>query len=180
MLFRSVPKSKGSPFDKDDEDMDDLDALLAEQEEHLKSTTTQQGTVPLAQGKMSTRPEEDEFPIDEDDDLDALLADQEARETLNKQGSLPPSTSAISSAPVMPAMDEDLAEADADGADMFSSSPVRGTASSSLLRKGEHGSENTRVKTPDPQQRDEDNNQADKEEESQGLDADDMFPSSPV
>ncbi len=66
---------------------------------------------------------------------------------------------------------------------MFSSSPVRGTASSRLAPGGEHPFESAEEEATNPRQEGENNAQAvqgDKEEESQGLDADDMFPSSPV
>lgn len=94
-----------------DEDMDDLDALLAEQETRSKPEHVQ-GAVPAGESEdqvMQAREEED-F-LDEDDDLDALIMEQEQ----NNVNTKPASTIANEESK------------DQDGADMFSSSPIRGT-----------------------------------------------------
>lgn len=163
-------ESKSSPVDEDDEDMDDLDALLAEQEQRSRPPAVQEVTGVPSQDKTVSGLEEDEFPMD-DDELDALLADQEAQQTRSEQ---------IQLAPALPVTHREVPEAEADGADMFSSSPVRGTASTSMPPGGEDDFGSAGAKPTDVQQLDEGNMQGDKEEESQGLDADDMFSSSPV
>ncbi|KAJ9607994.1 chromosome segregation in meiosis- protein [Cladophialophora chaetospira] len=175
-----APKSQSQSFDDDDEDMDDLDALLAEQEARSRSNAAREvNGAPALEGALPG-PMEDEFPVDDEDDLDALLADQEARETLQEHVPPPPSTSAKSSVPAMPIMHGEIAEAEVDGADMFSSSPVRGTTPTSMLPGDEDLSASAGVEATPPHEQDEDKVQGDKEEESQGLDADDMFSSSPV
>ncbi|KIW67368.1 hypothetical protein PV04_06629 [Phialophora macrospora] len=188
-----LPKPRNLPFgEDDDEDMDDLDALLAEQESRSKSTSVQKeadNRPSTAQSKVSPTPDEDEFPIDESDDLDALLAEQEARAPLAEQITMPSSTAAEHSAPAPKAMDEELAEAqpeaeaEADGADMFPSSPVQGTASSRMLPSGGRELDGPEEEAVNLREIHEDDVQAakpGKEEDSQGLDADDMFSSSPV
>ena len=171
----SLNQSKTSPFDED-EDMDDLEALLAEQETRSKTDTSHKETT---QSKAFPHRIEEEFPIEEDDDLEALLAEQETREPLHNQPALPKSTAAHSSTPV----DEQPQDMEEDGADMFSSSPVRGTASSRFVPDGEDGAESSGQQSTNVHDTDEDqlkDIQGSKEEESQGLDAGDMFSSSPL
>jgi replication fork protection complex subunit Csm3/Swi3 len=190
-----LPKPQNLPFgEDDDEDMDDLDALLAEQESRSKSTTVRKqpdNRPSTAQSKVSPTPaDEEEFPIDETDDLDALLAEQEARASPAEQVAIASTTAAELSAPALRAMDEEVAEvpaeteaeAEADGADMFPSSPVQDTASSRLLPSGRRELDSPEEETVNIQAIDEGDVQATKaaKEDSQGLDADDMFSSSPV
>ncbi|EXJ58794.1 hypothetical protein A1O7_06224 [Cladophialophora yegresii CBS 114405] len=188
-----LTRPQSLPFgENDDEDLDDLDALLAEQESRSKRTALQKepDNMPLTtQGKASPAPDEDEFPVDEDDDLAALLADPEtdAGAVPSEQAPIPSSAAAEISAPALNVMNEEGAEAQteaqADGADMFSSSPVRGTVSSHMFPSAGHeldGSQEEALNSQEMNGGDIQATEADKEEESQGLNADDMFPSSPV
>ncbi|ETI22235.1 hypothetical protein G647_06308 [Cladophialophora carrionii CBS 160.54] len=188
-----LPKPQSLPFGEDDHgEMDDLDAVLAEQESRSKSTALQKepDNMPsTTQRKVSPTPDENEFPIGEDDDLAAFLADPDTDTGAVRSEQTPILSSAAAElpAPDLNAMNEEVAEAqaetEADGADMFSSSPVRGTASSHMLPSAGlelDGSEEEALNSQDIDEEDIQADKADQEEESQGLNADDMFPSSPV
>ncbi|EXJ90419.1 hypothetical protein A1O1_03520 [Capronia coronata CBS 617.96] len=139
---KPVSKVKTSPFDDDDdddEDMDDLDALLAEQETraNLNTAITDPATeAPNSSAttlKKSTTTQDEDLIVDDiDDDLDAVLADQEALQqaSTRPQSSAPPgTTTGHSITDETPGDNAEVeVEAEADGDDMFSSSPVQGTA----------------------------------------------------
>ncbi|EXJ80859.1 hypothetical protein A1O3_07145 [Capronia epimyces CBS 606.96] len=135
-----ISKPKTSPFDDDDddeEDMDDLDALLAEQEARVMSNTahSRPGTQPTtaAPNKAGSTPDEDEAEAllndDDDDDLDALLAEQEARQAESPR----PPRSNLSGARIPLVAADGEPDVEANGDDMFSSSPVRNTATPALV-----------------------------------------------
>ncbi|KIW32217.1 uncharacterized protein PV07_03777 [Cladophialophora immunda] len=205
-----APKLKPSPFggnDSDDDDeMDDLDALLAEQEARMQPSTAHSNPnsmqVSMTQNRERTvsGPDGD---MAQDDELDALIAEQEARQnvTIEAPVSSSPTDRPATSRPVAAAAEP----ADkADGADMFSSSPLRGTAPIGLGLAGELGVEldpaeprSSLTATQTQETRSSEGEDVpiatqrskagtsteaaeEKEEESQGLDAGDMFSSSPV
>ncbi|OQV03637.1 hypothetical protein CLAIMM_08655 [Cladophialophora immunda] len=205
-----APKLKPSPFggnDSDDDDeMDDLDALLAEQEARMQTSTAHSNPnsrqVSMTQNRERTvsGPDGD---MAQDDELDALIAEQEARQnvTIEAPVSSSPADRPATSRPVAAAAEP---ADEADGADMFSSSPLRGTAPIGLGLAGELGVEldpaeprSSLTATQTQETRSSESEDApiamqrskagtsteaaeEKEEESQGLDAGDMFSSSPV
>ena len=203
-----LTEPQNSTINDDDAGMDDLDALLAEQELRSKATLLPQepgDQTKSTQNKVSVTSEEDEFPIDEDDDLEALLAEQDKHQGPVDPRQLASLASGKTSNAALVAADEKPEEPD--GADMFSSSPVGGTAQSTFDTGGEQPPESLRTtvhttaisRQPTTSQGETlDNsvtqavdartvqgdeartNQNNQEEESQGRDADDMFSSSPV
>lgn len=191
----SASRPKTSPFEDNDEDMDDLDALLAEQETRLDTNSTQQipaRHLSMKQTEPPTVSEDEDLIGDDDDDFDALIAAEEEQITSTKLAPLSPlERSKITSSDTNPVHHEGVDVA-ADGADMFSSSPVRGPAPSSLLPDdGTHGPEPTLppLSTDSRSREIEDAHSADdkldavregNKEDSQGSNADDMFSSSPV
>ena len=189
----AVSKPKISSLAQDeDEDMDDLDELLAEQETRSKRITSDDLTQTQASAAHSKAPvalDEDDFPVEDDDELDAFLAETEGHEKRqNAEPELPAFSTKIES-PSLFVEDEDLV--DADGADMFSSSPVQRTAQPSWSPGRDDGPDPNAVlqsistverymetkssRTDGPEAA-----QCRKEEDLQGMDAQDMFSSSPL
>lgn len=142
---KSVSKPNPSPFEDEDDDLDDLDALLAEQETRVMPSiaqsrpgahlTTQEPSKPsTSKEAASSKPSEDEAEdlLDDldDDDLDGLLAEQEARQSISFRPQSPaPSRTATRTTHA--AGDETPGtNAEAEGDDMFTSSPVQTIANS--------------------------------------------------
>ncbi len=173
---KSKAKPKSSPFDEnegDDEGMDDnddLDAFLAEQEARSKPKTTQLTTMQHEPADLLLNDNEDEDLMD-NDDLDALLAEQEARQATSQprpsgedRAATPPPAAAVSNA---------VAQGEAAGDEMFSSSPVRTTQQSGVAAPGAEAE----VDVNEGKQQEEDGAPDGAEV---GLEAGDMFSSSPV
>ncbi|KIX95535.1 uncharacterized protein Z520_08655 [Fonsecaea multimorphosa CBS 102226] len=212
-----APKLNPSPFgggdsDDDDDGMDDLDALLAEQEARMQPSTAQSKPssrqASITQNKERTAPAADQ-EITQDDELDALIAEQEARQHVISEAPLS-SPSAARPATFRPAPSVADEADDADGADMFSSSPLRGTAPIGLGLSGQlelgldpnpdtAGPRSSSLTAPAARTQESEASESEdaetskagdsieaeapaveEKEESQGLDADDMFSSSPV
>ncbi|KIW95475.1 uncharacterized protein Z519_04060 [Cladophialophora bantiana CBS 173.52] len=208
----SAPKPKPSLFggddNDDDDEMDDLDALLAEQEARMEPGTTQSKPSSIqqpltAQNKESTafRADEEDIVVQEDGELDVLIAVQEARRGVTNEAP-EPSTPTVRAAIPRPALAGVEGADEAEGADMFSLSPVRGTAPIGPSSSQEHEEQasidsNSSVLAPRIQQASASQSEnvhvddieisktgtgagAEGKDESQGLDAGDMFSSSPV
>ncbi|OAP60546.1 hypothetical protein AYL99_05548 [Fonsecaea erecta] len=203
-----APKLKPSPFGGDDsdedEEMDDLDALLAEQEARMQPSTAQSklSSIQASSTQNKDRPSSAaDQELTQDDELDVLIAEQEARGHVAREA---PTSSAPAVRPATPPAAAVADGADgADGADMFSSSPVRGTAPIGLglsgqlelerdpasprstvttttgrtYEAGASESEDAQRSRPGDDSIEE---TAEEKQESQGLDAGDMFSSSPV
>ncbi|OAG41632.1 hypothetical protein AYO21_04096 [Fonsecaea monophora] len=204
-----APKLNPSPFggndDDDDDDMDDLDALLAEQEARIQPSIQASTT----QHKDPATSRAHEGNVDQDDDLDALLAEQEARQhTTNREPAGSLRTVRAATPPRSEAAVGDDGPDESYGADMFSSSPLQGTApiglglsqgladldsapprsslTSATARMPETG-ESASGDVPVPIEADTSRTAGtsieavdEEKEESQGVDAGDMFSSSPV
>ena len=188
--------SKALAVDEDDDDMDDLDALLAEQEARskpdlvqLQSKPSTPATAPTAQSATL----DDSGDIVEDDDLDALLAEEEAHAVLHtsvatRLATPPPASQEAEN------MERNI-DLDADGADMFDSSPVRtNTAFATRMTDGGddppatlpgqsaetfEGEEDDELPARGPVQRPKDPEEEGGEENAE-MEAGDMFSSSPV
>ena len=185
-------KQTDSIFNEDeDEDMDDLDALLTEQATRSRPSSgsnTSSGQPTAVKTQQSASPNEEEDLIEDDDELDALFAEQEARQEVVTKPTVPVPTSAEKSCATPVAVEKEMLD---DGADMFSSSPVRGTATS-RFDQNEDREGVLPVATQMRKEAEEDNHEVmaqhtvpaaaerEKEEESQGVDAGDMFSSSPM
>jgi replication fork protection complex subunit Csm3/Swi3 len=182
----STSNNKTSSFDEDAE-MDDLDALLAEQEARPGP--------PMVQSKVD---EEPRSPFaDDEDELDALLAEQEAALRPRSSNAVDPTpgTTQIHDTPNQ----DEPADANAAGEDMFSSSPVRtnaaprntmedgtATAAPDFLHVGGEeslGASGTPAAQQSPSGEIEDRKSPEAEaeaEEEEPIEADDMFSSSPL
>ncbi|EXJ67971.1 uncharacterized protein A1O5_08585 [Cladophialophora psammophila CBS 110553] len=207
----SAPKPKPSLFggddNDDDDEMDDLDALLAEQEARIEPGTTQSKPSSIqqpltAQNEESTTfiADDEDIMVQEDDELDALIAEQEARQGVTDEAS-EPSSPTVRAATPRPASAVVEGADEADGADMFSSSPVRGTAPIGPSSSQEHeeqasidpnssllaprtqltiASKSENAHVDDIEISETGTSAGAEKDESQGLDAGDMFSSSPV
>ncbi|KAJ9633385.1 uncharacterized protein PV06_00882 [Exophiala oligosperma] len=163
-----------SPFDDGDDeegmidDDDDLDALLAEQEvRHQPSSSKAANQTPP---QTSSKPPEPAEVDDEEDDLEALLAEQEARQSTSRaHASVENSMDNLETLPGT-THDNDVNEEDGGGEAMFLSSPVRTTQRS---RAGGDSTSNSDRAATLPEQ-------ARAQEDTEDLEAGDMFSSSPV
>jgi replication fork protection complex subunit Csm3/Swi3 len=171
---KSKAKPKSSPFDEDDGDDDDLDALLAEQA--ARSTpkiTNQAATTQREPADLLLDDNEDEDLMD-NDDLDALLAEQEARYQATSH-SRPSGEDTAATTPPAAAVSHTIAEGEAAGDEMFSSSPVRTTQQHPGVAAPEAEAE---VDVNEGKQQEEEDEARDGAEGV--LEAGDMFSSSPV
>ncbi|KIW20318.1 hypothetical protein PV08_00893 [Exophiala spinifera] len=160
-------KTNKSPFDDDDDvegmdEDDDLDALLAEQEARYQSTSRLRGP---SLETSSKPPQHDE--VDAEDDLDALLAEQEARQKTPRAEKA--AGNSIDRTDNLPVTRDGVNEDNAGGEEMFSSSPVR-TTQHSRAGAGETSSARTAAQPEE----------ARTQEDTEDLEAGDMFSSSPV